>query len=246
MNYNFLNYCTEYSSKGTNNKRMSRDVCFSKVFVQREDYQSNYYKIKIYKGETQAQRSLDNNCLLSIDDVRHHIELLRDYMPFKFRLQDKGNYFLLHLHVDGKNIYHRFILTWIRYVYEFPFNFMIVDINKIRKEKSNLKNMNTINLFNLIGATLEVGGGGIHSFTRFCSLYSFMTKKKICNKLKDLYTLNKLFPEIYYNKQEIHFKVLDIHKNDVNSTDYWLNEENFSKRLSLYEHNYEILKQIKR
>ena len=48
INFKFLNFNTMYESKGSVEKAMRREYCFSTIFYQGPDVQHNKYVIKIY------------------------------------------------------------------------------------------------------------------------------------------------------------------------------------------------------
>lgn len=248
MKYQFLSYCTEYSSKGTDNKKMGREVCFAKVFHyyrEKKEPQKNYYRVRIYKGDHKAAAErLDNNCFVSIQEVRNHLDIMRNYVKFHYKVFDKGEFYLVHLHIEGANIYHRLILTWLRYLYEFPYNLIVKEMLRIRKQKTKINSLSNMNLFNLIGQTIAVGGQGGHSIIMFWGIYKFLTNDEIKESLKTHNDLNNLFPllERNYDKARRMLERIGDYNKGVNSK-FWESDEEFKKRLELYEKNYVTIKQ---
>ena len=246
MNYQFMSYCTEYSSKGTDNRRMTREVCFAAVFHgwgrKPANPQVNYYQIKIHKGEALVKDKLDNNCLVDINTVRKHMDIMRNFVKFNYKVMDKKGYFLVHLHLNAPNIYHRLVLTWLRYLYEFPYNFIVADMVKIRKLNTKMNSLSSMNMFNLIGETLNVGGAGGHSIISFCWPYKFVTTAQLKETLKDINQLCYLFPRLEDKHREELEKAPEPRR--AYESDFWQSEDAFKERVALYEKNYKTLRKL--
>ena len=204
--FKFLNYHTEYSVSGTSNKEMAPEACFYYVF-NGPGYLKNHYIIKIYKGLQMAKKSNDNNCFLSKIQLHHHISVLKNIYGFTFNIEEKINkdlipYYELTLNINGPNIIHRFILTWIRYVYEHPYNLYVLDVYKL-KTMDTFKYINPLNIFNIVACCANKGNMG-HMFTCPGSSYKLLKYNWIKNKISERvhegkYNLSNIFKCIEYN-----------------------------------------------
>ena len=262
MNKNFLmiNFCTEYSSEGNTEKKMRRDYCFSDVFHSEGNgvVQKNTYTIKMYKMGDRLNKDRYNNAILTDKNgIVHHLKILSSVFKFAYHLEEKEDHFILTITLDGDLIYHKYMLTWVRYLYEYPFNVFLADANRL-KELPDYKFESIINLFNIVGATSGINDHGvaIHAIGDTSAFKACMTTKEIQERLKELCgghkMINTLFPIVYrgknYNDEVNKVKgveTLQVHTNDLHSSDYWDSIEEFNKRLELYNKNYKIIKEYK-
>lgn len=261
MNKNFLmlNFCTEYSSEGNTRKDMRRDSCFSTIFHSEGNgiVQKNKYTIKLYKiGDWLNKKGQNNACLTDRAGIVHHLKILQSVFKFNYRLKEIRNHFILTVTLNGDLIYHKYMLSWVRYLYEYPFNVFLADAHKV-KNTTGFKFESIINLFNLVGATSGIceHGTGIHAIGETAWFKALMTIKEIQAKLKELEgghkQINDIFPVIHAEKGwgapnkklkgVTTLEDIDIDNNSLHSSDYWGSEEEFNKRLELYRKNYKIL-----
>lgn len=157
----FGSYCTEYSATiyGLLRKEMSRDACFSEVFrmvMHANRKTSAKYKIIIHRGyEWGKTNAKYNACLLTPKELRCHIDQLKGIIPFDYTvktIRDKEvPKFEIDIEItDGTGLQHRYLLAWVRYAYEYPFNMILVESRKLRSEKE-FKFLSGFNLFNIVG-----------------------------------------------------------------------------------------------
>ena len=254
MNKNFLmlNFCTEYASEGDTCVRMQKTYCFSTVFYSEDNgiVQKNKYTLKLYKmGDWLNKKRQNNACLTDREGIVHHLKVLQTVFKFSYHLREHKDYFLLRLTLEGDLIYHKYMLTWVRYLYEYPFNVFLADANKLKK-LPEFKFESIINLFNLVGASSGIcqHGTGIHAIGETEEFKKLLTIKGIQDRLKKLcggYTrINEVFERICGDKYEL--KVLSVDDIFLHSSDYWDSEEEFNKRLELYKTNYKILTKLKK
>jgi 23S rRNA pseudouridine955/2504/2580 synthase len=76
IDFKYLEYWTYYSSKGTTNKNLAREYCFSKIFYG-ETKQNNNYELYIYNNG--HIKTHDNNCLLTKEQLIKHIEEINKF-----------------------------------------------------------------------------------------------------------------------------------------------------------------------
>lgn len=244
-----LNFCTEYSSDGDVKHRMNKEACFGEIFRNRR-MMKNKYTIKIYKiGDVLNKEKRNNACFMDKVGVIHHLKILKSVLPFKYKIKEMENCYILTLIVEGKNIYHRYILSWVRYLYEFPFNVFLMDAHRM-KSLPEFKFESIINLFNVVGATTKIGifGEDIHGIGDTRKFKALMTIKEIKNSLKNLEynpVLNNTFPNIEEEIRKISHTCVKDHKT-LHSSDYWESNEEFDLRLENYKFNYKILKNYKK
>lgn len=250
MNNNFLmlNFCSEYSSEGDTYKKMKKEACFSTVFNSNEVIQENKYTIVLYKpGDFLNKKKQNNACLTDRKGIVKHIRVLKSFFPFKYSLKEKKDRFEIVLILKGDIIYHKFLLCWVRYLYEYPFNVFLTEANKL-KNIPEFKFKSIINLFNLVGATSSIYdfGTSIHAIGETRYFKHFMTIKEIKDKLNKLKggksRVNEIFKTLL---KEEGLKSLKVDDKTLHSSEYWDSEEEFNNRLELYKENYKIIKRNK-
>ena len=260
-NFLMLNFCTEYSSEGDTKKALRQDACFSTIFYSEGNgiVQKNKYNIKLYKmGDWLNKKRQNNACLTDRSGIVHHLKILKSVFKFSYHLKEKEDHFILTITLEGDLIYHKYMLSWVRYLYEYPFNVFLTDACKL-KEVPGFKFESIINLFNLVGATSGIyqHGTGIHAIGETSWFKALMTTKEIQAKLKELeggYTkVNDIFPVVFanYDYENLPNKVKGIKTlkedgDNLYSSDYWNSEEEFNKRIELYKENYKILTDYKK
>lgn len=263
MNKNFLmlNFCTEYSSEGNTQKNLSKDFCFGTIFYSEDNgiVQKNKYTIKLYKiGDWLNKKRQNNACLTDRAGIVHHLKILKSVFKFSYHLKENKDHFVLTMTLEGDLIYHKYMLSWVRYLYEYPFNVFLADACKL-KEIPGFKFESIINLFNLVGATSGIiqHGTGIHAIGETGWFKALMTTKEIQARLKKLEGghkhINDVFPVLHANggrgapEDKLEgIETLEEYDNNLHSSDYWESEEEFNKRLELYKKNYKILKDNKK
>lgn len=259
MNKNFLmlNFCTEYSSEGNTNKNMCQNSCFSTIFYSENNgiVQKNKYTLKLYKmGDWLNKKRQNNACLADRTGIVHHLKILQSVFKFSYHLKEYEDHFVLTMTLEGDLIYHKYMLTWVRYLYEYPFNVFLTDAWKL-KNVPEFKFESVINLFNLVGATsgIDQHGTGIHAIGNTAWFKYLMTTKEIQNRLKELEggksRINDIFPVIgdrWEDNKKEGVVTLGEDNNSLHSSDYWESEEEFNKRVELYKTNYKIIKNKKK
>lgn len=244
-----LNLHTEYSCTGDYKRPMESNVCFAKVFRELGGSQkkSIKYVIRIYSGLCAAKKkSWNNACFLSRRELRNHIDQLKGIIPFKAKIISKKegdlNFFEVILEIDNiKGIYHKFILTWIRYAYEFPYNMFLMEACKLRKVKPFMFD-SIANLFNLVGSSVSLGGG--HTIG-YGGTIGFLQRKELAARIGRVTELNNVYKHSYEGKhintrERINNKELSWY-----DLDFWKNEELFQKRIPVYLEKYKKIKQKK-
>lgn len=247
----FLNFHTEYSSEGTVSKPMRREYCFSDIFYD-ENYQENEYKIRIYKNLTGVNNGQKNNaCFMTKDELFDYISIAKRVHDFDLKVtEEKKDRFLVELTLNAPRVVHRYILTWLRYSYEFPFNMYLADAMKMKKTVG-FKRDDIFNLFNLVGATggYHFHGDRIHCIGDVCwprKFYSIKEQIDIVNKAKDNEEVNNLFPKLDKLKGfKTLFDELDEFKNNFEALEYWQDDKNFKSRLKFYKLNKKAIKSTK-
>ena len=146
--FKFLRYYTKYSAFGALKVYLSEYACFSdiyKKFAPRNLYDENYI-IYIYKGANNLRNN--NMCFLSKKQLQNHIKQAQEIFNFKYQVIELEKLYKVNLSItQAPGNFHKYILAWIRYCYEFPYNMLLLDALEIKKE-SCFKYTSISNLFN--------------------------------------------------------------------------------------------------
>ena len=247
INFNFLNFCTIYESTGSVDKELGREYCFSEIFYEGPNKQKNNYILEIYWDKYEDNDN--NNCLLTTEQLVEHINEIKKIKSFEHELEKHEDKYVLKFTLDAPRIYHKIILSWLRYSYEWPFNMALYETFKL-KDTYGFKRENLFNLFNIIGASMgyEKHGTDIHAigaFNRFKKLVTYKEFKQLietARKKDPRKQINQVVPYI----DNINLK--DVPRQEdfkINESEFWENEKDFKKRVKIYRNNYKILKENK-
>lgn len=241
----FINYNTEYSCTGDFSKKMGTDACFSKAFRYTDsvDNVNEKYEIILYKGIDFIKKTKGSNaCLFTRKQIKNHLKQAQGVFPFKFRIQELKNWnkkykvfkiTLILEEVPGS--FHKYLLTWVRYLYEYPYNVILHDALQLKKE-SCFRFTSISNLFNLVLGCFKDSPGEIHQIARN-QISKPINKKALKDTLTKISRLNIIYDELSKKKKTIKNKYLGFSQNDI---EYWQNEEifeNFRKPVYLEMYN---------
>lgn len=239
--FDYLNYSTIYQASGDlvfENKKLVREACFSYIFrnVRNNKKQHIIYSIYISTDPSFIQENHENNfCILTEEQIRFHISYLRFISSFKYRITKKfiDDYpgFRIDLDLNAIGIVHKMFLTWIRYLYEYPYNLVLYDSFKLREEKRFIEKSNYLNIVNFV--TTFYSDDWIHQIPKYNNkIPEFITRKSFKNRLMKCDFLNDVLKNS--NIQIEQFKEYD--KID----DFF---EDFDNRKNKYIENLNKLKQ---
>lgn len=251
--FDFLNLHTVYECSGefsvsTGNEG---DYCFRKIFHNRRGLGNREitekYVITTYKGIDYLAYSKNNNaCIFSPEEIRKHLEIAKSEIhPFTYQIEETrvlrdSRYFPAYkvtLEITGNFLYHKCILTWFRYLYEYPSNLIMKDAYRLKASCPSLRFVNMLDLYNLVAScypckdyktdqTLSWGG-------------KFMTIKQFKNRLKELEpqgTEQYVLSQIYGKRPNPRYGISSISNfNDLHyDFEYWNGKEFFEERKTVY------------
>lgn len=225
------------------------------------------WKIRVrVKTPSQISHSGKNNfTLLKKEDMEFLLDYCRSTydIDFGFTIEEPGsledqsrNYYLVTISLNRRKTEQKFVLTWIRHFYEFPFNMFMLDALKLKNEVNELSGEHILNLLQLIGST--------YSFVKedyilertyrtdqcFClpnKKFVTVNKVKKSNAEKDLITSAwniSLSRELATNL--IHYKSETESEVETTQTlEYWQNPDNWEERKQAYLNNYKIYRPTK-
>lgn len=201
--FQFLYYYTEYSCKGAFEKGMNARACFSFVFNHTSEQNiSEEYEVILYKGtDFSREKHNSNSCLFTKKQIRNHLRQAQGIYPFDFRITEvtdwEGGYNVFKVHLKLTNVpgtFHKYLLTWLRYMYEYPYNVILYDAYKLKKDPC-FRFTSMSDLFNLVLVCFNEHTSDIHQIAR-CQVNKTMLKRDIREKLKNIKVLNNIYDRL--------------------------------------------------
>lgn len=241
--FRFLTYYTEYSCSGTYNLKMGARPCFGSAFNNVRNNSNIKYKIRLYPGINFCKKvSCSNACLFSKQEIRNHLLQLKALFPFSYRVLDEmkeGNKIIsIHLHLKNvPAIFHKYILTWIRYLYEYPYNVILKDAYLL-KEDLGLRFQSMSFLFNIVSSCQREDVDEGHSI-RENHLHTPITKSELKERIKEVRCLNDIYEDMNINRNRVPEQIGEFSRKDI---EYW-SEELFNEvRKPIYVELYNKVK----
>lgn len=234
-----LSYKTIYKSKGEIGKfNLDGCACFARIFNRIKDDDLNSKKVNqsysIYVDITSelAKSSYNNYCILDLKTIKRYLRALQILVPFKWKItEDRWNdYNLLRIDINANitGFQHKFLLTYVRHLYEFPYNVILYDAYKL-KNLSEYKFESITNLYQLCALLYPGSYGDGHALKRNAK---HCTNKKLIKILKSRRTSLNSILETYSRR------VGDLGNVPYSKTEYWMNENDFKDRLEKYNKLY--------
>lgn len=214
--FKYLSYSTIYQASGDlvfENKDLEGQACFSYIFrnVKNNKKQHIIYSIYISTDPGFIQDNRESNfCILTEEQIRFHISYLRFISSFKYKITKKfiDDYsgFRIDLDLNAIGNVHKMFLTWIRYLYEYPYNLVLYDSFKLREEEKFIKKLNYLNIVNFV--TVFYSNDLIHQIPRsYHRIPEFITRKSFKDRLMNCDRLNDILEN--FNIQVTQFTEYD-------------------------------------
>ena len=202
--YNRYGNSTYFSANGDLNVEENWYPCFGAFTKQCFEFSEHdqEFCITLYKvsSDTFKHKYYNNACIFNKTEIAAHLEEIQEVCNFSYKILQYRDRYVLKIKVKAYSIYIKFILTWVRLLYKWPYNVLYMDALRVHKLKE-FSNLNLISVFNLVCST--------NSKAQFISCEeSFiypqrftepLTYKEIKEKIEELiktkiYWLNFIFP----------------------------------------------------
>ena len=235
--FKFINLHTEYSAEGPVPHEMQRRPCYGTIVGDLKRHEApltQTYHIRISNTVDSLKKNQNNFNFLNIDK---YLSYLNQIFDFEYSIDDdKGNgRRVLNLTISNyPGIYHVFILTHIRPLYEYPYNWAMYDAVQLM-DSGECPGLNILDCFNLClcSSNLEYYGG--HNCLRTHDVYKPICKKELFNRLKSTNVLNNIYPNLKYKyEQVVTMPNKEVHIENLMNLYY--------KRHKKYVENYKLLK----
>lgn len=203
INFSYLSYLTIFSCSGTVSLQKEKRPCFGAFLknVNPNRIYKQHYTITMYDAEELRDDFSEGNniCLFSEDQIRQHIKEAMNVYPFRYTLKHDKCSWIVDFWIEGFPLFHKFILTWFRQLYEWPYCFALYDMYELKKI-DQYKNISDFNLFALVCSTTSYAlccSGEDGLFLPYC-FYEPMTYDEIRDKIMlfishNVYRINLMF-----------------------------------------------------
>lgn len=236
-----LDYGTIYSAKGEQlDLTLQRRICFRAAFDKfyNNDEHTAHYELQLIRDPKYNQETGYNNiCLLTKEELKRHLKLARRLFPFKYVVEDSeyGGLpsFRVFIDISGVHYYHKYLLTWIRYAYEIPYNLILWDA--LHLKHTYLRKESITNLYVLCANSFNdnvhyYGNGHSMPYRNSGFLKEANLKAAILRG-----SLNDIYPRLAYSCTRFQYS------EEAKYLEYWLDEEEFEKRKDTYLANYKLM-----
>lgn len=244
-NLKFLNFYTWYSSQGHVEQKMQASACFSHIFhmhdLPKNNIIKNIYTIRICHSGKDIERGYSNQCYLSLTDINRYLTQGKKFANYNYIIKKDKNYYYITVDLQGPHIAHKFILTYIRYLYEMPFALYLYEAFRLKHDCAEFRHLDYLTIYNIVSATIPNydHGTNIHNIGasyKFKKLLSIKEIKRLLCKSK-IFCLSEIFPEL----EDPDLQTLEF---DFKTTEPWKLKKDRQQRIQTYLHNYNILKKL--
>lgn len=229
--FRYLGYHTVFSCDGDVNVKMNSYACFAPAFKYLGNIKKSsvHYIIKIYKGTALQRRNLSNMCFFDRKHIKNHINQLKDLFSIESKVYDGVDtefpYFVVELDIkNASGLCHKYALTWVRYLYEYPYNMILGDAYRL-KEDPLFRFESIANLFNLISRCVPVYVGDGHGVVGNSGV-GFLKRRELSARLNKEAKLNSIYTRINIVRTEIPDEIGQYTSYDI---EYWESRELFEE-----------------
>ena len=132
--------------------------CFGDCVKDQLYYYENHDKILIeYNIQIRHENKwgISHYCFFSKDEIIKYLELLKDVFEFDYSVKDGEDCYWLSLSINNTTIYHKLILTYIKYLYQYPLNYILYDSLKLMELQKDNEYMTICYAIAIVSCTLQ-------------------------------------------------------------------------------------------
>lgn len=178
----------------------------------------------------------NNYCLLNPELIEEWCNDFNDVLDYKTTVRHFTNCSIVRVDLPKVSRFgnaEKVLLTWIRYLYEHPYNYLVVDTMRLKKTPG-FENYSLIDLYNITAHCINTDFGTGHSISKGGGIYPREKIKEHFESSLDL-NVNDLCRNYRYPGRAYRDCIGFQHKMSVA-----INEEEFNKRLETYKQVLEL------
>lgn len=233
LEFRGMNYHTVYSATGFKSVNKCRHACFSDISSyargHRRDSGTAQYKLYICVTDAENRVGNDDVCLVDIDK---YLTLLKNVVNFDFKIEKEDkDHVVVTVDFTGPFVLHFFLLTCIRYTYEYPHNVILLDAMMLY-DTGKCPDLNIIDLYNIVNRSMFKYVDRLHGVLESSNyLVRPLTKKEIHNRSLCTSELNSFYSTIGIKINNFDYGQIRSYysENQINT---------FGKRVKAYLENY--------
>lgn len=249
LNYTGFSYQPDYGFELYKKDKLVEKIksvpyaaCFSKVFgwFNGNTYE-NYTGIYTLRCRKKFKERSGNYCSLEKSQIFKILRYMRRVFEIQITLtEDKANY-IFNFTIEGKPIKHKFVLTFSRVFFEFPYNEIAKDVlrlQEIKRDDVNFNKQGFLKLYHILCCSYISYWCSNHSlFVDPCTTVSIQKLHKVFKdgtpRVQDVFTGSEVLRK-EFSKARL--------RNTAISVDW---NVDFEKREKLYYKQFKILKDAK-
>jgi hypothetical protein len=209
--------------------------------VQENKILKNIYTIRVCHSGKDITNGYSNQCYLSLIDIKRYLNQGKKIVNYTYTITKDKDYYYITADVQDIHIAHKFILTYIRYLYEMPFALYLYEAVHLKRDCVEFKRLDYLTIYNIVSATIPNYGHGtdIHNIGDSYAFKKLLSVNEIkqCFNDPNIMMLNDIFPKL----EDPDFETL---KFDFKTTEPWKFKKDRQQRIQTYLHNYNILKKL--
>lgn len=152
-------------------KDFKNAMCFSEIFGKLMTYsklgENNFTGIYTIQCKKEFKKYAGNYCALNKEQILKVLRYMRKTFNISTYLQDLEDVYNIRFKVKGKTVKHKFVLTFSRVFFEFPFNECAAEVFRLRDLKTidgiYYANKSFLELLHLIQMTYKSYNTTMHS-----------------------------------------------------------------------------------
>lgn len=215
-------------------------ACFSEVFRQyydrnQEVFESTY-TLRCRKDFTEES---GNFCVLTKPEIRKILQYMRKTFKISVYLTETDSNYVFTFKIIGKPIKHKFVLTFSRVFFEFPYNELARDVFRLRELDNfcgiSVAHKSFLELFQLVSSSYTNGICNGHSLFRYPN-----TSLPVKKMLEVFEAGISQVQNVYEGDRELYRKLI---VSGNNRRIDW--DKGFKNRIERYSNNFKIIREQK-
>lgn len=250
LDYNGFSYSPDYGFELyrdghllDSDEKVRAAACFARVFnrFNHNDKKTDFTGKYVLRCRKNFKAGSGNYCSLEKAQIKKLIRYMRTSFDIQITFTETDKDYVFNFTIEGKPIKHKFVLTFCRVFFEYPYNELAKDVFRIRDSGKigdvDFTHKSFLEIYNLICATHADLWGGGHS------LFLFPDLNMSIKVLKDSFeTGASRVQDVYPGSEEVFEKIHRIRTGWNKNIDW---EEKFDKRKRNYSANFKIIKKLK-
>lgn len=220
------------------------EPCFRHIFRYFDNKRANFRGIYKLVCRKEFRHGSGNYCSLSKENIMKIIRYMRNSLHVHVNFKNTPDMYIFTFEIFGKPIKHKWVLTFSRVFFEWPYNEMAVDVFRIREAKSingvDITHKSFLELYNLTISAYK------HCIGQEQSLFKNLGVDLTGKELEEIFNSNLRYVQEVCCTNEYNELL------ELLNYDYSINflkvdlDDTFKSRFELYSKNYEIIKQFKK